>query len=85
MHHPRPARRHDGLLPRLSMGRGADLTARVQPQLAIYRDRELGREVGRCAVCAKAVRSQQNSVRRDGALVHVHCGRPRAASEGSST
>lgn len=85
MYHPRPAGRHDGLLWLLSTGRGAGPTARAQEQLAICRDRELGREIGRCAVCAKAVRSQQHSVRRDGVLVHVHCRHPRVAGEASST
>jgi len=85
MDHPRPTERRDGLLWLLSAGRGAGATSRAQEQLATCRDRELGREIGRCAVCAKAVRSQQHSVRRDGVLVHVYCRHPRGAGESAST
>lgn len=49
------------------------LLDRVQHQLAIMRHRELGRDIGPCARCGKPVRSQQNFVRHDGALVHVRC------------
>lgn len=49
------------------------LLDRVQDQLATMRQRELGRDIGPCTRCGKPVRSQQNFMRHDGALVHVRC------------
>lgn len=61
--------------------RSAARFSRIDDQLAIFRDRELGRETGRCAVCGKALRSQQDCVHEDGVVVHLRCRSPRPASE----
>lgn len=53
--------------------------ARVDDQLAVFRDRELGRETGRCDVCGGALRSQQDCVHEDGVVVHLRCRSPRPA------
>jgi len=45
----------------------------VRDELACLRDRELGRTLGACDMCGKPVRSQQDLVRRDGAMVHLRC------------
>jgi hypothetical protein len=49
------------------------LLARTQEQLAFFRDRELGRELGTCSRCGRAVRSQQDSIRESGSVIHVRC------------
>ena len=48
----------------------------VQEQLAVLRDRELGRELGLCTRCARPVRSQQGFSREHGSVAHVRCSRP---------
>lgn len=53
--------------------------ARVDDQLAVFRDRELGRETGRCDVCGAVLRSQQDCVHEDGVVVHLRCRSPRRA------
>jgi hypothetical protein len=55
--------------------------ARIDDQLAVFRDRELGRETGVCAVCGAALRSQQNCVHEDGVVVHLRCRSPRPAGQ----
>lgn len=62
----RPYRRH-------RTAPASALLARIQDELAVFRDRELGREVGSCRGCGKRVRSQQAYVREHGVLVHVRC------------
>jgi hypothetical protein len=54
--------------------------ARIDDQLAVFRDRELGRETGRCDVCGGALRSQQDCVHEAGVVVHLRCRSPRPAS-----
>jgi hypothetical protein len=49
------------------------LLARTQDQLAVFRDRELGRELGTCSCCGKVVRSQQDFIREHGSVIHVRC------------
>lgn len=49
------------------------LVDRVQAQLAVLRHRELGRELGPCMRCGKPVRAQQNAIRDNGRLTHLHC------------
>lgn len=51
----------------------AALIVHVQDQLADFRDRELGRELGRCTRCGGSVRSQQRFLRERGSVVHVRC------------
>ena len=51
----------------------ATLLARTQQQLAVLRDRELGRELGNCLRCGKPVRSQQGFIRVYGSVIHVRC------------
>jgi hypothetical protein len=62
------------------------LLARTQDQLAFFRDRELGRELGTCSRCGKAVRSQQDSIRESGSVIHVRCQitRPKAGPRATS-
>jgi len=55
------------------------LLARTQQQLAVIRDRELGRELGNCVRCGKPVRSQQDFIRHYGSVIHVRCHMPRPA------
>jgi uncharacterized C2H2 Zn-finger protein len=55
------------------------LLARTQQQLAVLRDRELGRELGNCVRCGKPVRSQQDFIRHYGSVIHVRCHTPRPA------
>jgi hypothetical protein len=49
------------------------LLDRAQDQLGMLRHRELGRTLGPCMRCGKAVRTQQNYVRQDGYVAHVRC------------
>jgi hypothetical protein len=56
------------------------LLARTQEQLAFFRDRELGRELGTCSRCGRAVRSQQDSIRESGSVIHVRCHIPGPAA-----
>ena len=59
--------------PPASCARRGVLLDRVQAQLAALRQRELGRDIGRCARCGKPVRTQQDFMRNDGAVVHLRC------------
>lgn len=54
----------------------AALTVHVQDQLAEFRDRELGRDLGRCVRCGRSVRSEQNYLREHGSVAHVRCHGP---------
>lgn len=70
--HLTPRARPDGQPRHLPLASG--LLRRVQDQLAILRQRELGRAIGRCERCGEAIRSQQNFNRSDGVVAHVRCG-----------
>lgn len=63
----------------------AALLARTQQQLAVLRDRELGRELGNCVRCGKPVRSQQDFIRDYGSVIHVRCHTPRPVRAALST